>query len=81
MSENAKLKVAVVGTGSLGQHHARVYAEHPETELVAVVDTDPKNDRTVAERHGVPALQSIDELAGIDASEDEARRRIKYATR
>jgi len=32
-------RVAVIGVGHLGQHHARIYAELPGAELVAVADT------------------------------------------
>ena len=37
---NKPIKVAVVGVGRFGQHHARVYHELPEAELVGVYDTD-----------------------------------------
>lgn len=36
------LNVVVVGAGSLGRHHARVYGYNGKTRLVAVVDTDPQ---------------------------------------
>ncbi|MFN3550426.1 MAG: Gfo/Idh/MocA family oxidoreductase [Endomicrobiia bacterium] len=35
-----KIKVAVIGVGNLGQHHARIYHLMEEVELVALVDTD-----------------------------------------
>ncbi len=41
-------RVAVIGIGSMGKNHARVYSELPEAHLVAVVDTN----RAVAERVG-----------------------------
>ncbi|MDR1842025.1 MAG: Gfo/Idh/MocA family oxidoreductase [Holophagales bacterium] len=44
----AKLKVAVVGVGSLGQHHARIAAASERTELVAVVDASPERGREIA---------------------------------
>ena len=34
------LRVAVIGVGHLGQHHARILAALPGVELVAVVDTN-----------------------------------------
>jgi predicted dehydrogenase len=48
--------VAVVGAGSLGQHHARILAGLPEAVLVAVVDRDAERARAIAARYGVPAL-------------------------
>lgn len=38
--ENKKLRVAVIGVGSMGKNHARVYSELPEVELVAVADAN-----------------------------------------
>jgi len=35
-----KLKVGVIGMGSMGKNHARVYSELDSTNLVAIVDTD-----------------------------------------
>lgn len=49
------LKVAVIGAGYLGQHHARVYSEIDGIELVGIADTDPGRAEGVAGRHGVKA--------------------------
>jgi len=58
------LRVAVVGVGHLGKIHARIYAQHPAAELVAVVDVDEERARATAEEHGVAALGSVDDLPG-----------------
>ena len=29
-----KIKVGVIGTGALGRHHARLYAQNPNAEMV-----------------------------------------------
>ena len=34
------IKVAVIGVGSMGVNHARVYWELPEADLVGVADFD-----------------------------------------
>ena len=34
------MRVAVVGVGHLGKHHARILASLPGVELTAVVDTN-----------------------------------------
>jgi predicted dehydrogenase len=44
----SKLKVAVVGAGILGSRHARVFAEQPECELVAVIDINEERAKKVA---------------------------------
>ena len=33
-----KLRVGVIGVGSLGRHHARLYKELEDVELTAIVD-------------------------------------------
>ena len=58
-----KLRCGVVGVGSLGQHHARVYAELEEAKLVGLFDASPKRAEEVAERHGVAVFPSIEALA------------------
>jgi predicted dehydrogenase len=49
------LKTAVIGVGSMGQHHARVYTELTQAALVAVADISETNARSVASTYGVPA--------------------------
>lgn len=41
--------VGVIGVGSMGQNHARVYQELPNTDLIGVFDADEENARAVAE--------------------------------
>lgn len=63
-----RLRVAVVGVGHLGQHHARVLAEHPDVELVAVADARIDQARKVAEKHGTRAVSDYRDLLGeVDA--------------
>lgn len=50
------MRVAVIGVGSLGQHHARILAALPEARLLAVVDRDAGRASEIAARHGVTAL-------------------------
>ncbi len=55
-------RVAVVGAGRMGGHHARIYREMPEAELVAVVDISADNARKLAEAYGARSLTRIEEL-------------------
>jgi predicted dehydrogenase len=62
----AKIKVAVLGTGSLGQHHARIYSELAtagEVEFTGIFDTHVENARKVAEKHNLRVFNSIAEAA------------------
>lgn len=51
-----KIRVGVVGVGRLGQHHARIYAELPQTELVGVVDIDHQRATKIAKTYQTQAL-------------------------
>ncbi len=62
------VKVAVIGVGHLGQHHARIYTELPGVELVAVVDIAEGRRREVASRLRASALADYRDLLGkVDA--------------
>ncbi|MFB3820247.1 MAG: Gfo/Idh/MocA family protein [Candidatus Methylomirabilales bacterium] len=69
MGENGRiLKVAVVGVGHLGQHHARIYAELPGAELVALADISDARRREVGGRLKVPTVADYRTLLGkVDA--------------
>ena len=55
-------QVAVIGVGSLGQHHARNYREHPDCELVAVVDTDEGRGGKIAKANQTELVTDYREL-------------------
>ena len=57
-----RLKVAAVGVGHLGQHHARIYAGLDSAELVAVVDNNEKALAEVAERTGATPYRDYREI-------------------
>ena len=62
----AKVKVAVLGTGSLGQHHARIYSElHAagEVELTGIYDAHAETARRIAEKHKLRVFASVAEAA------------------
>jgi len=60
------LKMAVVGVGSLGQHHARILSSMEGVELVAVADKSPDRAREIAEKYHTSALADHRELEGLD---------------
>jgi predicted dehydrogenase len=41
MSSTEPIRLAIVGAGVIGRHHARVAVRHPDLELVALVDAIP----------------------------------------
>lgn len=63
-----RLRMAVIGVGHLGQHHARILANMPDVELVGVVDANPEQARTIAARLGTTAYEHFEPLVGrVDA--------------
>ncbi|HWF18779.1 MAG TPA: Gfo/Idh/MocA family oxidoreductase [Verrucomicrobiae bacterium] len=60
------LKVAVVGTGSLGKEHVRIYAElarASRVELAGVFDSSADTAQKIAAKHSVRAFASVAEAA------------------
>jgi predicted dehydrogenase len=63
-----KIRAAVVGVGYLGRFHAQKYAQAPECELVAVVDSRQEVREKVAAEVGTRAVADYRELLGkVDA--------------
>jgi predicted dehydrogenase len=59
------LRVAVVGVGHLGKHHARILSSLPDVELAAVVDTNRPRADECAATHKTRALYDADQLTSI----------------
>ncbi len=63
-----RLRMAVIGVGHLGQHHARILAGLPDVDLVGVVDANPDQARSVADRLGTTPYSHFEPLLGqVDA--------------
>src|ERR1700690_303015 len=62
----SKVKVAVLGTGSLGQNHVRIYAELAaagQVELTGIYDLQPETARKIAAKHNARIFNSVAEAA------------------
>jgi len=59
-----RLAVGVIGVGSMGQHHARVYHELPTVDLVGVADVDAQQAAETAEAYGTTPM-SVDSLLSV----------------
>ena len=63
-----RTRVAVIGVGHLGQHHARILAAMPEVDLVAVVDRKSERAAEIAAKRGTAPLTDALALVGcVDA--------------
>lgn len=62
-----EVKVSVIGTGSLGKEHVRIYSELQKSgraTFIGVYDVVNETARKMAERYGVRAFASVEEAAG-----------------
>jgi len=66
MSE-AKTRVLLIGTGSMGSLHARVMSQSDRVDLVGVVEPRAEAGRAVAERFGTTWYPELDSLSDVDA--------------
>lgn len=71
MTEKKSIRIAVIGVGSLGRHHARNYAEiagNDEIEFVGVCDADEKTASKIAEEYSCKHFKNwVDLLDKVDA--------------
>ena len=61
----SKIRVGVLGTGSLGKEHVRIYAELAQAgrlELAGVYDAQPDTARKIAAKHNTRVFNSVAEL-------------------
>jgi len=56
------MRLAVIGVGHLGQHHARILSGLPDVDLVGVVDANALQARDVAARLGTTAYDRFEPL-------------------
>lgn len=62
-----QIDVGVIGVGSMGKHHARVYEELPEANLVGVFDVNENAAADVADEYATDALEKETLLEQSDA--------------
>jgi predicted dehydrogenase len=58
----SKIKCGVAGVGSLGQHHARIYASLPNAELVGIYETSDARAAEICAKHHCRRFATIAEL-------------------
>ncbi|MDR1417861.1 MAG: Gfo/Idh/MocA family oxidoreductase [Endomicrobium sp.] len=58
------VKTAVIGVGSLGQHHARILSQHQNSVLEYIVDTDLKKAEKIAKANKTSYLTDFNDLIG-----------------
>jgi predicted dehydrogenase len=64
----SKIRCGVAGVGSLGQHHARIYASLPNVEFVGIFETNDARAAEICARHGCVRFATLEALgAACDA--------------
>lgn len=53
---NSKVKMAIIGAGTWGMNHARIFNAHPFAQTVAICDTNRQRAQAVAESLGIPLV-------------------------
>lgn len=61
MSEEGKIKFAVVGAGHIGKRHAEMISRDEESELVAICDV-AASDNLDIDKYGVPLFDSMETM-------------------
>jgi len=56
------VRVGVIGIGYLGQHHARIYSEIEDAELVAIADINEKRADAFAVKYGCEAYSDYGDM-------------------
>ncbi len=57
-----KIKTGVAGVGYLGQHHARIYSELPNADLVGIYEVNDERALEICETYGCKRFASLQEL-------------------
>jgi len=57
-----KIRTAVVGAGKMGAIHAKVYHQLPQSQLVAVVDTDISKAKKLGRKYNCPAFSDCSRI-------------------
>ena len=59
---SSKIRCGVAGVGSLGQHHARIYASLPGAELVGLYEPNAARAKEISEKFKCRCFASVEEL-------------------
>lgn len=63
------IRLGVVGTGSMGKNHARIFSEMPGAKFAAILDANAATAAEMAGKYGAEAVSTMDEfIARIDAA-------------
>ena len=59
------LRIGIVGVGSIGRNHARIYSQLPDAQFSAIFDTNRATANEVAEQYRIQAASSLEEFTDL----------------
>ena len=59
------LRIGIVGVGSIGRNHARIYSQLPDALFSAIFDTNRTASNEVAEQYRIQAVGSLEEFTDL----------------
>ena len=62
---SSPIRAGIVGVGSIGKNHARIYSGLPGVEFSAILDTNSETATVVSQQYGVKAVTDLSEFAGL----------------
>ena len=62
---SSHIRAGVVGVGSIGKNHARIYSGLPGVEFSAILDTNPEAAHIISQQYGVKAVTELSEFASL----------------
>src|ERR1700736_2394508 len=62
---NGFIRAGIVGVGSIGKNHARIYSELPGVKFSAILDTNRETADAISRERGVPVATTLEEFASL----------------
>ena len=62
---NDRIRAGIVGAGSIGKNHARIYAGLDGVEFSAVLDINPETSRAVSDQYGAKIASTLEEFVDL----------------
>ena len=62
-----KVRVAIIGAGTMGGYHAEKYHSHPNVDLLAIVDRDHAKAQSLAAKYGCESYVDVEQLDSVGA--------------
>jgi predicted dehydrogenase len=59
------MRAGVVGVGSIGKNHARIYSDLPRVEFSAIFDTNPETAKVISDQYRAKPVSDLAEFAAL----------------